>query len=57
VSQYVSNCVISGPIRLPDYTPDVHFNGMSFNFQIGMMFHVAEETPPMPRPPTPVHDL
>ncbi len=57
MSQYVSNCVISGPIRLPDYTPDVHFNGMSFNFQIGMMFHVAEETPPMPRPPTPVHDL
>jgi hypothetical protein len=56
MSQYASNCVISGPIHLPDYAPDVNLNGMSFNFQIGMMFHVAE-TPPMLRPPTPVHDL
>jgi hypothetical protein len=56
MSEYVSNCPISGPIRLPHHTPDVDLNGLSFNFQIGMMFHVAEETP-MFLPPMPVFDL
>jgi hypothetical protein len=56
MSEYVSNCPISGPIHLPDHTPDVDLNGLSFNLQVGMMFHVAEP-PSMIQPPMPVFDL
>ena len=50
-SDWISNAPISSPIHLPDVPVDVDFNGVKFNYDIGVFFTPSDEmvlplTPP-----------
>ena len=44
-SDWISNAPISSPIHLPDTPVDVDFNGMKFNYDIGVFFTPSDEMP------------
>ena len=48
---YVANGPISGPVNLPDISPDVDFNGVKFSYQIGLFFTPTVEPLPIKLPP------
>jgi hypothetical protein len=49
--QYASNVPISRPAVLPNFPPDVDLNGIGFNYDIGLMYQVYQETPLIRLPP------
>ena len=43
MADWVSNGPISTPILLPDIEPDTDFNGVKFNYNIGVFFVPSDE--------------
>ena len=57
MSNYVSNCPISGPIWVPYAKPDVDLNGIGWNYEYGMVFNAPEREEPLRQPSTPPQDV
>lgn len=47
MSRFAANCKISGPVAVKA-TPHVDFNGLLWNYTIGLMFPATAETQRVP---------
>lgn len=54
MTNWVSNCPISGPIPRPDIKPDVDFNGIMWSYQYGLVFDMPTKTIPFKEPVPPI---
>lgn len=52
MSDYASNCPVSGPIKVKDVDVTADFNGIGFSPLVGWMFDV-QGTPSLIEPPPP----